>query len=327
MITSPTSNAAFAAWKRPRSASAARHALRVVLAAGSALAASAALASVSGPVPLVPVPAPAITFDFNVPASSTAVGLKLTTVLGASNSSGLGATARPNVISAYMTAVLHAAGYGGASVVTTGGLGTATYVGENYVWGNSLGSSNGAVYSNPNTTVLAEQKPFAVTGGDGFLINDNFARYGKASPEIKMTFTNFAVDSISYDWEIFPDVTCPSSSKCTALPDMSVYANKVLVPGSSFNAVMRSAGEVNNKVYAPQAIGTITSPLMLNGATTLEFFDWPAEIGIDNLRITGHAVPEPASLPLLATGLLGLGWLLRRRQQVQAAPALQRIAA
>lgn len=68
--------------------------------------------------------------------------------------------------------------------------------------------------------------------------------------------------------------------------------------------------------YAPQNMGTLSN-INVNGATGLRFQDWPAEIGIDNLVIAGHAVPEPATLPLLAGGLLALGWLARSRKDAR----------
>ena len=53
------------------------------------------------------------------------------------------------------------------------------------------------------------------------------------------------------------------------------------------------------------------------GVTELDFVDWPAAIGIDNLTINtpdAH-MPEPASLVLFGTGLLAVGSVARRRKQ------------
>jgi hypothetical protein len=73
-------------------------------------------------------------------------------------------------------------------------------------------------------------------------------------------------------------------------------------------------GNTNNSVLsaseaAPQYIGTWNGSL--NGATQLDFIDWPATIGIDNLYITftpntQSTVPEPISVLLLGTVIGGL---------------------
>lgn len=264
--------------------------------------AGSAMATIAAPV----------LFDFALQDNtvSTAInGMAMSTTV---SGSGLGKTAKSSSIADYMTAVLHTAGYANSSVQVVGALGTATYTGEGYVWGNSLGTSNGATFNGANTTSANDQKTVKASGKDGFIINDNFGIYGKKYSQFTLKFINFQIDSVGYDWEIFPDATCPSSNNCSSLPDISLYADDQLI-NNTF-ATKRTVAETKNRTYAPQGLGTVSN-IALNNVSTLEFRDWPAEIGIDNLKLTGHVVPEPASLTLMAAGMLPLTWLARRRQK------------
>ena len=47
----------------------------------------------------------------------------------------------------------------------------------------------------------------------------------------------------------------------------------------------------------PQAIGLSGTINFLTGVHTLTFMDWPAEIGIDNLRISGCTSAPPTNIP------------------------------
>jgi PEP-CTERM motif len=66
---------------------------------------------------------------------------------------------------------------------------------------------------------------------------------------------------------------------------------------------------------APQLLGTsgivaLNVPGGANGVTTLTFNDWPATIAFNHLTLY---VPEPGSLALLASGLIGMAFLRRKK--------------
>jgi len=229
-----------------------------------------------------------ITFDFNTLAD------------GASNSS----------IQTYMRNLITAtAGTpAGASVTVTGAVGEANYTGDSHVVGpvsgsvvssETLGTSNGGVHH---------------AGLDTFIINNS------SSSEIKLVF-NFPIYSLSFDYEIFPDGTCPNSS-CSAAnwPDFTFTANGVLqfetlgiLPGNLGTYPHSPASGATHTEPAPQFLGQSGYLSFPGGVTTLEFIDWPVTIGIDNLVISPSqipvppsSVPEPGSLVLVLVGLLGL---------------------
>jgi hypothetical protein len=96
---------------------------------------------------------------------------------------------------------------------------------------------------------------------------------------------------------------------------LAVQAWQAIMPGSgsctannptSCDAYSSVSG--TSKELAPQLI---TLNYVYSGAaiTSLSFQDWPAEIGIDNLKLT---IPEPSSLALLGS-VLGMLGVLRRK--------------
>jgi len=87
-------------------------------------------------------------------------------------------------------------------------------------------------------------------------------------------------------------------------------------PGASYLHSPNS-GSVNNE-KAPQYLGT-SIYVPLNGVTKLEFVDWPATIGVDNLKTTNQ-VPEPGSIVVLGSSLLASLPCLKMRKKAIAAP-------
>lgn len=266
-------------------------------------------------VPVATTAAPLL-FDFN--------GVSL----AGSHGNGLGATGGNTAIRSYMNGVLSSNGFASSSVSVSGALATATYNGENHVKGPTLGTSDGGV-AHPGSN-------------DTFIINDNFNVYGNgAASSFTLNFSNFTIFSLSFDWEIFPDATCPQGSWCANhpgqsanWPDIELYADGVLV-WSQLASTPSGGGD-------PQAIGLSGLLNFQGGVHTLTIMDWPAEVGIDNLRISGCAnlsrdtprggatpqsvapvctplqTPEPASLPLAALAL-GAAALSLRRARVEGA--------
>ena len=240
-----------------------------------------------------------ISFDFNSLSD------------GASNSS----------VQTYMRNILLAP-HGANAVTVTGARGEKDYTGDGHVVGptynhpETLGSSDGSVHHNG--------------GLDTFLVNKD------GVTTIAMTFT-FPIYSVSFDYEIFPDGTCPTGGSCGAnWPDFTFEANDVgkfttlgVTPGTpaTYSATWLhspASGAVNNEL-APQFLGLSGTWNFASGVTKLEFIDWPRKIGIDNLSICDRpyppqpSVPEPASIFLLGSGMAGMFGLSTRRRREQAA--------
>jgi len=240
--------------------------------------------------------------------AALALAASVSTVAGASmftfSFNPLAGGASSTAIGTYMTGVF------GSTVLVSGAIASQTYNGDGHVVGPTLGTSDGATSPSDASHNHA--------GHDTFIINN-----GPGSNSFTLNFgAAYSITSISFDWEIFPDASC--SPTCTIAsghwPDM-----KLFVDGSAIASWSMLGLAMTN----PQNIGIAS--LGLGGAHSLQFVDWPAEIGIDNLVITGrcaptapscvqHDTPEPSSLPLagLALGAFILARGFRTRKTHRA---------
>jgi hypothetical protein len=243
------------------------------------------------------------------------------------NSPSLPAGASTSQIQTYMDGVLTAAGCTGCKVTVTGAYVDSTYNADGNVTGPgngstsyTLGDSDGP-YTGSNTNSK-------VSGTDNFLATTNQSNTSQSDTEITMKFSGFTIATASFDYEIFPNINCTSltPSGCGGEIKNGIYPNQPdfvfatnlnsdvfttygVAPGTTNGNAVKSPDYSHE--LAPQYIGT-TPVESLGGASQLDFIDWPATIGVDNLTIT--TTPEPYSIVLLGTIALAFVLVIRKRR-------------
>jgi hypothetical protein len=218
---------------------------------------------------------------------------------------------------------------GAGNITVHGAVAGRTYNGDGFVFKDSyniretLGTSefvNGVLVPNStNSRNLVYDTFLYNVGGEG-ATNTPYGSYG--DDKIVFDFRT-AINGISFDWEIFPDASCQhpgewngcgSRLALTNLPDFELWAGT-----GSQRLYHYYTGDANNNFPIvtdnhndyPQGIGHF-SVTFATPVTHVEFVDWPARIGVDNIVTEVRLLPEPPMMALLGLQLLGFAWTRSR---------------
>jgi hypothetical protein len=184
----------------------------------------------------------------------------------------------------------------------------------------TLGNTEGGDQGTASVDPLSTQDP------DNYIVN-------AGSDRITITFPA-PIYALSFDFEIFPDGTCPSSTHCgrngANLPDFSLWVDNAMqwqvfgtYPGASNTYSHSPASGAGSTEQAPQYLSHAGLIVFDQGATQVSFVDWPQRIGIDNLVVDTqceylscprHDAPEPPTLPLTVGAFAALAWCVRSRR-------------
>lgn len=244
------------------------------------------------------------TFNFNSLAATTASTSTTNASLAIQN---------------YMDGVLTADGCKGCSVTVSGAVADTTYNGDGHVVGSkvgtnttytslTLGDSNNATGNNASINHTGNTINY-----DTFISNtDNSSN--QRDDEITIKLVGFTLNgNVSFDYEVFPDGTGETPDFTFATNVNSNVFTKDGTKPSATNAygdgtATHSPNSGNSAETSLQWIGTYSGSV--KGVNQLDFVDWPATIGVDNLVIS---TPEPGTLFLLGVGLSGLLLLTKKK--------------
>lgn len=238
----------------------------------------------------------------------------------------------------YMNSVI-----GAAAVTVTGtGPGAGGAVTDKY-W-NADGHVVGGTCAGTGSSTLVNSSSsgcaptLGSTGGSSPTFDTylkSFSSNGQeAGFQFAFTLPNIVIQSVTFDYQIFPDGTCEKldvthcgGSGNPNIPDFTfgTNLNANVLTDYGVTPATGSHGYVSDALggtseQAPQKLVTGYTAATL-GATSFTFMDWPATIGIDNFVVNYHTntpVPEPASLLLLGTVSLLVARRIRRNRRVGA---------
>jgi len=193
--------------------------------------------------------------------------------------------------------------------------------------GNNTPTGNGEQLVN-GSTAMADWTVVDGPGFDGVAWLPNGNGYGLSTP-----FGNDFLDLTGYNdqqpyFGVTQTITTTPGKSYTLTFDLGVDQVGGLFTGPV--GVTASAGSTSGTFnnYNPAGTGNIWQSFSLNftassaaTAITIQGLQGDQYIGLDNVAVTGSAVPEPATWAMMLVGFGGLGAAMRSRRKASAATA------